>query len=229
MIDELGGPKTYNHYPNGWAMAFNTPFKMWKRYEFNGGTSDPCIIAWPPGIKARRRDPPPVPSRHRPRAHHPRRARTSKPPDAIKGSRPVPVRRREHALQLRRPGGAVREEDPVLLDARLAGDLARRLEGGHHPPDDQPAGATSTTTPGSSTTPRSTGPSCTTWPAEQPDKAARDGEPVVRRGRGERRLPARRPGAARDLHHAPAAADSAPRDRYVYYPGTARRPRAAGR
>jgi arylsulfatase len=47
MIDELGGPKTYNHYCNGWAMAFNTPFKMWKRYEFNGGTADPCIISWP--------------------------------------------------------------------------------------------------------------------------------------------------------------------------------------
>jgi hypothetical protein len=46
MIDELGGPKTYNHYPNGWAMAFNTPFKMWKRYEFNGGSCDPCIISW---------------------------------------------------------------------------------------------------------------------------------------------------------------------------------------
>ena len=53
MIDELGGPKTYNHYPNGWAMAFNTPFKMWKRYEFNGGTADPCIIAWPKGMRAR--------------------------------------------------------------------------------------------------------------------------------------------------------------------------------
>ena len=52
-IDELGGPKTYNHYCTGWAMAFNTPFKMWKRYEFNGGTADPCIIAWPKGIKAR--------------------------------------------------------------------------------------------------------------------------------------------------------------------------------
>ena len=50
MIDELGGPKTYNHYPNGWAMAFNTPFKMWKRYEFNGGTSDPCIISWPSAL-----------------------------------------------------------------------------------------------------------------------------------------------------------------------------------
>ena len=53
MIDELGGPNTYNHYPNGWAMAFNTPFKMWKRYEFNGGTSDACIVSWPAGIKAK--------------------------------------------------------------------------------------------------------------------------------------------------------------------------------
>ena len=53
LLDELGSPKTYNHYPNGWAMAFNTPFKMWKRYEFNGGTSDPCIVSWPAGIKAR--------------------------------------------------------------------------------------------------------------------------------------------------------------------------------
>ena len=53
MLDELGSPKTYNHYPNGWAMAFNTPFKMWKRYEFNGGTSDPCIISWPAGVKSK--------------------------------------------------------------------------------------------------------------------------------------------------------------------------------
>jgi arylsulfatase A-like enzyme len=50
LIDELGGPKTYNHYCTGWAMAFNTPFKMWKRYEFNGGTSDPCIISWPSAL-----------------------------------------------------------------------------------------------------------------------------------------------------------------------------------
>jgi arylsulfatase len=53
MLDELGGPKTYNHYPNGWAMAFNTPFKMWKRYEYAGGTTDPCIISWPQGIQAK--------------------------------------------------------------------------------------------------------------------------------------------------------------------------------
>ena len=53
LLDDLGSPKTYNHYPNGWAMAFNTPFKMWKRYEFNGGTSDPCIVSWPAGMKSR--------------------------------------------------------------------------------------------------------------------------------------------------------------------------------
>ena len=53
LLDDLGSVKTYNHYPNGWAMAFNTPFKMWKRYEFNGGTSDPCIISWPKSISAR--------------------------------------------------------------------------------------------------------------------------------------------------------------------------------
>jgi len=53
MLDELGGPNTYNHYPNGWAMAFNTPFKMWKRYEFNGGTSDACVVSWPAGIAAK--------------------------------------------------------------------------------------------------------------------------------------------------------------------------------
>ncbi|MFD6397436.1 arylsulfatase [Nocardia sp. NPDC060249] len=51
-LDELGSPTTYNHYPNGWAMAFNAPFKMWKRYSFNGGTCDPCVISWPAGISA---------------------------------------------------------------------------------------------------------------------------------------------------------------------------------
>ncbi|MFI6830033.1 arylsulfatase [Kribbella sp. NPDC050241] len=52
-LDDLGGTRTYNHYANGWAMAFNTPFKMWKRYEFSGGTADPCIISWPKGTQAR--------------------------------------------------------------------------------------------------------------------------------------------------------------------------------
>ena len=57
LIDELGGVRTYNHYPTGWAWAFNTPFKMWKRYSnYEGGTADPMIVSWParltdPGIR----------------------------------------------------------------------------------------------------------------------------------------------------------------------------------
>ncbi len=36
--------------PTAGRWAFNTPFKMWKRYEFEGGTSDPCIISWPKSL-----------------------------------------------------------------------------------------------------------------------------------------------------------------------------------
>ncbi len=53
QLDELGSPRTYNHYPIGWAWAFNTPFKMWKRYaNYEGGTADPLIVAWPNGMTA---------------------------------------------------------------------------------------------------------------------------------------------------------------------------------
>ncbi|GAY16982.1 arylsulfatase [Mycobacterium sp. shizuoka-1] len=53
-FDELGGPETYNHYPTGWAVAFSTPFQMFKRYsQFAGGTCDPMVIHWPKGIKAK--------------------------------------------------------------------------------------------------------------------------------------------------------------------------------
>jgi len=52
-IDDLGGPQTYNHYPIGWAMAFNTPYKLYKRYaSHEGGIADTAIISWPAGISA---------------------------------------------------------------------------------------------------------------------------------------------------------------------------------
>ncbi|WP_448494226.1 sulfatase-like hydrolase/transferase [Mycolicibacterium thermoresistibile] len=54
FYDQLGGPQTYNHYPTGWAMAFNTPYKLFKRYaSHEGGIADPAIISWPNGITAR--------------------------------------------------------------------------------------------------------------------------------------------------------------------------------
>jgi arylsulfatase len=52
-LDKLGSPDTYEHYPTGWAAGFSTPFKMFKRYSYAGGTADPLIISWPKGIKAR--------------------------------------------------------------------------------------------------------------------------------------------------------------------------------
>jgi arylsulfatase len=52
-IDDIGGPKYFNHYPWGWTHAGNTPFRRWKRETYRGGTSDPFIVCWPHGIKAR--------------------------------------------------------------------------------------------------------------------------------------------------------------------------------
>jgi len=54
MIDKLGSADTYNHYPTGWATAFSTPYRMFKRYaSYSGGTADPLVIHWPKGIKAK--------------------------------------------------------------------------------------------------------------------------------------------------------------------------------
>lgn len=49
----LGSEATYNHYPWGWAWAGNTPFRRWKRETARGGVSDPLIVHWPKGIKAK--------------------------------------------------------------------------------------------------------------------------------------------------------------------------------
>ena len=51
-IDDLGGFRSSGHYPWGWALAGNTPFRRWKRYTFEGGVRDPFIICGP-GIDAR--------------------------------------------------------------------------------------------------------------------------------------------------------------------------------
>jgi len=54
LINELGSPNRYEHFPTGWAAALSTPFKMFKRYaNYAGGTDCPLTITWPKGIKAR--------------------------------------------------------------------------------------------------------------------------------------------------------------------------------
>ena len=52
VIDELGGPKYYNHFPAGWAWAMDTPFQWTKQIASHfGGTRNPVVISWPAKIK----------------------------------------------------------------------------------------------------------------------------------------------------------------------------------
>ncbi len=54
-IDDLGGPKYFNHYAWGWTHAGNTPFKRWKRETYRGGTADPVHRSLAEGLKKRAR------------------------------------------------------------------------------------------------------------------------------------------------------------------------------
>lgn len=49
-LDLIGGPQAMLQYPRGWAMASNTPFRLYKGYTFAGGVRTPMIIHWPKGI-----------------------------------------------------------------------------------------------------------------------------------------------------------------------------------
>ena len=131
MLDKLGSPNTYNHYPTGWAMAFSTPFRMFKRYSYQGGICDPLVIHWPQGIKAK--------GEVRNQYHHaidivptileccglelPRRRTRLRADAAPRRLDALHLRRRERA----RP----QKEHPVLRDARHPRPLGRGLEGGH--------------------------------------------------------------------------------------------------
>ncbi len=46
----VGGPRGPGTYPEGWAMAGNTPFRRYKEYVDAGGIRSPMIVHWPAGI-----------------------------------------------------------------------------------------------------------------------------------------------------------------------------------
>lgn len=55
-IDEMGGPTTMPHYPRGWAMAGNTPFRLYKINAHQGGHRVPFVVRGPiPGGAGERR------------------------------------------------------------------------------------------------------------------------------------------------------------------------------
>lgn len=49
-LDLIGGPQTIPHIPRGWAMASNTPFRLYKINTHAGGHQVPMIISWPNGL-----------------------------------------------------------------------------------------------------------------------------------------------------------------------------------
>ncbi|MBD2165958.1 arylsulfatase [Calothrix membranacea FACHB-236] len=50
--DDLGSPKTFNHFPAAWAWAVNTPFQWTKQIASHfGGTRNPLVISWGANIK----------------------------------------------------------------------------------------------------------------------------------------------------------------------------------
>ena len=52
-IDQIGEAHLNNNYPQGWAMAGNTPFKRYKQNTHGGGVRDPLIVSWPARIEER--------------------------------------------------------------------------------------------------------------------------------------------------------------------------------
>ncbi|UOQ90187.1 arylsulfatase [Agromyces endophyticus] len=49
-LDLIGGPQAMTHYPRGWALASNTPFRYFKGQTFEGGVRVPFLLSWPKGL-----------------------------------------------------------------------------------------------------------------------------------------------------------------------------------
>ena len=53
-LDELGGPRSNENYPAGWAWAVDAPFQWTKTYASHlGGTRNGLVISWPDHIRER--------------------------------------------------------------------------------------------------------------------------------------------------------------------------------
>ena len=128
VMDDLGGPKTYNHYPVGWAHAMGTPFQWTKQVASHfGGTRNGMVISWPKRIKDK--------GGLRSQFHHVidivptmlEAAGVTAP--AMHQRRGAKAdRRREHGLYVRRREGGRAADDSVFRDARQSRDLSRRLD-----------------------------------------------------------------------------------------------------
>ena len=136
LIDKLGSPDTYNHYPTGWAVAFSTPYRMFKRYCYQGGVCDPLVVHWPAGIRPAARS---------------ASSTTTAPTSSRRSSTCCGVEMPD-GRQRRRADAAGRHLDALLVRRRRSADpkqtqyyemlgharhLAQRLEGRHRARPDE--------------------------------------------------------------------------------------------
>lgn len=52
-LERMGQPGTYHSYGSGWANACNTPWRLYKHYNHEGGIASPLIAHWPAGLGRR--------------------------------------------------------------------------------------------------------------------------------------------------------------------------------
>ena len=220
LIDELGSPDTYEHYPTGWAAATSTPFKMFKRYsEYAGGTCDPLVISWPKGIKAR--------GEVRNQYHHCTDIVPTildicglEMPKVYRGVEQYPLSGVSMRYSFDAADAPTQKKRQYYAMLGTRAHLGGRLEGGRRSTRRSRARAISTRTCGSSTT--------STWTAAESNEpgqgasgqAAGADQGLVRGGGEESGAAARRPHARWSKLNIERPSDEPPRDRYVYYPGT---------
>ncbi|CAN3979107.1 arylsulfatase [Kitasatospora purpeofusca] len=56
-VELIGGPRSLVHYPRGWGMASNTPFRLYKGQTHAGGVRVPFVLSWPAGLPRAEGDP----------------------------------------------------------------------------------------------------------------------------------------------------------------------------
>ena len=50
-LDEMGTPGTFHSVGSAWANASNTPWRLYKHFNHEGGIASPGIVHWPAGLK----------------------------------------------------------------------------------------------------------------------------------------------------------------------------------
>jgi arylsulfatase A-like enzyme len=53
MIEQMGIPGTFHSVGSAWANASNTPWRLYKHFNHEGGIASPGIVHWPAGLKAK--------------------------------------------------------------------------------------------------------------------------------------------------------------------------------